>query len=90
MAFTEVDRKIDALNPARRRGITRGRISVAAPGPCASWRNRLVPRASSESLVFFLSAGRVVFDCFYSLTKRFTDYTHSGSDGPALAPLGLA
>jgi len=93
MAFNRiVDRKLDALNPrTRNRHLPAGTISLAsaillwgisgAGLVAASWY--------LNPLCFHLSPVALVLVCFYSLTKRFTDYTHVFLGiALALAPIG--
>ncbi len=93
MAFNRiVDRKIDALNPRTAgRHLPAGQVSLAgAITLCASAAAGLV--ASSfllNPVCFYLSPLALVVICFYSLTKRFTDYTHLFLGlALALAPVG--
>ena len=80
MAFNRiVDRKFDALNPrTANRHLPTGQISL--PGAfllCVLSAAGLVAASYSlNSLCFYLSPVALVVICFYSLTKRFTDYTH--------------
>lgn len=93
MAFNRiVDRKFDALNPrTKNRHLPAGQISVtsavslcvlsAAGFLAASWFLNLA--------CFYLSPVALIAVCFYSLTKRFTDYTHVFLGiALALAPVG--
>jgi 4-hydroxybenzoate polyprenyltransferase len=93
MAFNRiVDRKFDALNPrTKSRHLPSGQISLAsaillcvlsAAGLiAASWH--------LNPLCLYLSPVALVMVCFYSLTKRFTDYTHVFLGlALALAPVG--
>lgn len=93
MAFNRiVDRKFDALNPrTARRHLPAGQIRLgsaitlcvfAAAGLVAvSW--------FLNPLCFYLSPVALVVICSYSLTKRFTDYTHVFLGiSLALAPIG--
>jgi 4-hydroxybenzoate polyprenyltransferase len=93
MAFNRiVDRKFDALNPrTKNRHLPAGQISLAsAILLCAISAAGLI--ASSyflNPLCFYLSPVALVMVCFYSLTKRFTDYTHVFLGiALALAPVG--
>jgi 4-hydroxybenzoate polyprenyltransferase len=93
MAFNRiVDRKFDAMNPrTATRHLPTGQVSLggaivlclaaAAVFVIASyWLNRLC---------FYLSPIALAVICFYSLTKRFTDYTHVFLGvALALAPVG--
>ncbi len=93
MAFNRiVDRRFDAANPrTASRHLPAGHISLAsalalwvlsAAGlVLASW---LINRAC-----FYLSPVALFVVCFYSLTKRFTDFTHVYLGAAlALAPIG--
>ena len=93
MSFNRiVDRKFDALNPrTANRHLPVGQISLGgAVTLCAVSAGGLM--ASSyllNSLCFYLSPVALVVICFYSLTKRFTDYTHVFLGiALALAPIG--
>ena len=93
MAFNRiVDRKFDALNPrTKSRHLPTGQISVAGAGLlCVISGAGLV--ASSyflNPLCFYLSPVALGVICFYSVTKRFTDYTHFFLGiSLALAPIG--
>ncbi|MGH7976603.1 MAG: UbiA-like polyprenyltransferase [Limisphaerales bacterium] len=93
MAFNRIaDRKFDALNPrTANRHLPSGQISLAsAISLCILSAAGLI--ASSyflNPLCFHLSPVALVMVCFYSLTKRFTDYTHIFLGiALALAPIG--
>ena len=93
MAFNRiVDRKFDALNPrTRNRHLPAGQISLAsAVLLCAvSGVGLLAASWFLNPLCFYLSPVALVAVCFYSLTKRFTDYTHVFLGvALALAPIG--
>jgi 4-hydroxybenzoate polyprenyltransferase len=93
MAFNRiVDRKFDALNPrTANRHLPSGQISLAsAISLCVlSAAGLLAASYFLNSLCFYLSPIALVVICFYSLTKRFTDYTHVFLGGAlALAPIG--
>jgi len=93
MAFNRiVDRKFDALNPrTARRHLPAGQISLAsAIALCALSAAGLVAASYFlNPLCFYLSPVALVVICFYSLTKRFTDYTHVFLGlALALAPIG--
>jgi len=87
-----VDRKFDALNPrTAKRHLPTGQISL--PGAtllCILSAAGLVMAACFlNPLCFYLSPVALVVICFYSLTKRFTDYTHAFLGvALALAPVG--
>jgi 4-hydroxybenzoate polyprenyltransferase len=98
MAFNRiVDRKFDALNPrTASRHLPAGQISLlsamllcglsAAGLMTASW---FLGDEQRGHICFYLSPVALVVICFYSLTKRFTDYTHLFLGAAlALAPIG--
>jgi 4-hydroxybenzoate polyprenyltransferase len=93
MAFNRiVDRKFDALNPrTANRHLPTGQVSL--PGAillCAlSALGLIVASYFLNPLCFYLSPVALMVICFYSLTKRFTDYTHIFLGvALALAPMG--
>ena len=93
MAFNRiVDRKFDALNPrTAKRHLPAGTIAFAsAVLLCAlAGLGLLVASWFLNPLCFWLSPVALVVICFYSLTKRFTDYTHFFLGiALALAPVG--
>lgn len=93
MAFNRiVDRKFDALNPrTANRHLPSGQISLAsAILLCLLSAAGLVAASYLLNPVcFYLSPVALVLVCFYSLTKRFTDYTHVFLGiALALAPIG--
>ncbi len=93
MAFNRiVDRKFDALNPrTKNRHLPAGQISLAsAVLLCALSAAGLVAASYFiNALCFWLSPVALVMVCLYSLTKRFTDYTHVFLGiALALAPVG--
>jgi 4-hydroxybenzoate polyprenyltransferase len=93
MAFNRiVDRKFDALNPrTAKRHLPSGQISLAgAILLCAiSAAGLIFASYFLNPLCFYLSPIALVVICFYSLTKRFTDYTHVFLGiALALAPVG--
>jgi len=93
MAFNRiVDRKFDALNPrTANRHLPSGQISLAnAIFLCAISGAGLVAASYFlNPLCFHLSPVALVVICFYSLTKRFTDYTHAFLGlALAIAPVG--
>ena len=93
MAFNRiVDRKFDALNPrTASRHLPAGSISlVSATLLCLLSGAGLVAASYFlNPLCFYLSPVALVTICFYSLTKRFTDYTHVFLGvALALAPVG--
>jgi 4-hydroxybenzoate polyprenyltransferase len=93
MAFNRiVDRKFDALNPRTAdRHLPAGAIGlVSAVVLCGlSGAGLIVVSYFLNPLCFGLSPVALVVICFYSLTKRFTDYTHFFLGAAlALAPIG--
>jgi 4-hydroxybenzoate polyprenyltransferase len=93
MAFNRiVDRKFDALNPrTAKRHLPAGQISLAsAIFLCALAAAGLVLASYFlNPLCFYLSPIALAVVCLYSLTKRFTDYTHVFLGiSLALAPIG--
>ena len=93
MAFNRiVDRRFDALNPrTAARHLPTGQVSLAgAIVLCVSAGLGLIGVSFLLNRVcFFLSPLALVVICFYSLTKRFTDYTHVFLGlALALAPIG--
>lgn len=93
MAFNRiVDRKFDALNPRTAgRHLPAGKISLAsAVTLCALSAAGFVAAAwFINALCFYLSPVALAVLCFYSLTKRFTDFTHVFLGvALALAPVG--
>src|SRR5271168_1935071 len=93
LAFNRiVDRKFDALNPrTANRHLPTGTISLAsAIALCILSAAGLVAVSYLlNPLCFYLSPVALLVICFYSLTKRFTDYTHLFLGlSLALAPVG--
>jgi len=93
MAFNRiVDRKSDALNPrTANRHLPAGQISLfSAWALCLLSGAGLIAVSNFLNLLcFYLSPVALVVICFYSLTKRFTDYTHAFLGiALALAPVG--
>jgi len=93
MAFNRiVDRKFDALNPrTQNRHLPTGAISLpSALCLCVLSGAGLVAASwFLNPLCFYLSPVALALVCFYSLTKRFTDYTHVFLGiALALAPIG--
>ena len=93
MAFNRIaDRKFDALNPRTSgRHLPTGQLSLlSAVMLCALAGAGLVGASFLlNPLCFYLSPVALVVICFYSLTKRFTDYTHVFLGvALALAPVG--
>ena len=80
MSFNRiVDRKFDALNPRTSgRHLPKGEIGLAS-AICLcllSAAGLIVASFFLNRLCFYLSPLALAVVCFYSLTKRFTDYTH--------------
>jgi 4-hydroxybenzoate polyprenyltransferase len=93
MAFNRiVDRKFDALNPrTKNRHLPAGQISLASALALCVLAAATTVAASYflNPLCFYLSPVALIAVCFYSLTKRFTDYTHVFLGiALALAPVG--
>jgi len=93
MAFNRiVDRKFDALNPRTAgRHLPTGQIKLASAIFLCILSGAGLVAASYflNPLCFYLSPVALVTVCFYSLTKRFTDYTHAFLGlALALAPVG--
>jgi 4-hydroxybenzoate polyprenyltransferase len=93
MAFNRiVDRKFDALNPrTSKRHLPTGRISLfSAVILCVTaGAGLIVASFFMNPLCFYLSPVALAVVCFYSLTKRFSDYTHLFLGlALALAPVG--
>ena len=93
MSFNRiVDRKFDALNPrTARRHLPTGQVTLTeAILLCVLAAAGLVVASYLlNRLCFFLSPIALVVICFYSLTKRFTQYTHVFLGiALALAPIG--
>jgi 4-hydroxybenzoate polyprenyltransferase len=93
MAFNRiVDRKFDAKNPRTSgRHLPAGQITIgSAVALCVLSGAGLIAAAwALNPLCFYLSPVALFFVCFYSLTKRFTDFTHVWLGvALALAPLG--
>jgi 4-hydroxybenzoate polyprenyltransferase len=93
MAFNRiVDRKFDALNPrTAQRHLPAGQVLLAsAIALCVLSAAGLIAASYFlNSICFYLSPVALLAVCFYSLTKRFTDYTHVFLGlALALAPVG--
>jgi 4-hydroxybenzoate polyprenyltransferase len=93
MAFNRiVDRKFDALNPrTQNRHLPAGQISLASAVLLCVISGAGLVGASYflNPLCFYLSPVALAMVCFYSMTKRFTDYTHVFLGlALALAPIG--
>ena len=93
MAFNRIaDRKFDALNPrTANRHLPAGQISLAGASAFCflAAAGLVIVSYFLNPLCFYLSPVALVVICFYSLTKRFTDYTHFFLGlSLALAPVG--
>jgi 4-hydroxybenzoate polyprenyltransferase len=93
MAFNRiVDRKFDAANPRTAlRHLPTGQITLASAWTLWGLSAAGLIGASwlLNPVCFYLSPVALFFVCFYSLTKRFTDYTHVWLGvALALAPVG--
>jgi 4-hydroxybenzoate polyprenyltransferase len=93
LAFNRIaDRKFDALNPrTANRHLPAGQISLVSAIAlyALSAAGLVVVSYFLNALCFYLSPVALVVICFYSLTKRFTDYTHIFLGlALALAPVG--
>ncbi len=93
MAFNRiVDRTFDAANPrTATRHLATGEISIASAWTlCVLSAGALVAASwFLNPLCFYLSPVALFFVCFYSLTKRFTSFTHVWLGvALALAPIG--
>jgi 4-hydroxybenzoate polyprenyltransferase len=93
MSFNRIaDRRFDALNPrTAHRHLPAGKISLLSAWMlCAVSAAGLVGASFLlNRLCFYLSPLALLVICFYSLTKRFTDYTHFFLGlALALAPVG--
>jgi len=93
MAFNRIaDRKFDALNPrTASRHLPAGKVSLSgAIILCIlSAAGFIAATFFINPICFYLSPVALLVICFYSLTKRFTDYTHIFLGiALALAPIG--
>jgi 4-hydroxybenzoate polyprenyltransferase len=93
MAFNRiVDRRFDALNPrTAQRHLPAGKISLASAWVLwgSSAAGLIAASYFLNPICFYLSPVAILVVCFYSLTKRFTDYTHVFLGvALALAPIG--
>ena len=93
MAFNRIaDREFDRANPrTASRDLPTGRITLGgAWALCLLSAGGLIAASFCINPVcFYLSPVAVFFVCFYSLTKRFTDFTHVFLGlALALAPIG--
>jgi 4-hydroxybenzoate polyprenyltransferase len=93
MSFNRiVDREFDKANPrTAMRQLPAGKISLASAWALCILSGAGLIAASYflNALCFYLSPVALLAICFYSLTKRFTDYTHVFLGiALALAPVG--
>ena len=93
MAFNRiVDRKFDQANPrTASRHLPTGQISLpeCLVALCVSASGLIAASYFLNAVCFYLSPVALVIICFYSLTKRFTDFTHVYLGiALALAPIG--
>ncbi|MEO6034843.1 MAG: UbiA-like polyprenyltransferase [Verrucomicrobiota bacterium] len=93
MAFNRIaDWKFDAKNPRTAgRHLPAGQISLASAWFLCllSGAGLIVASYYLNPICFYLSPVALFFVCFYSLTKRFTDFTHVFLGiALALAPIG--
>jgi len=93
MAFNRIaDRKFDAQNPrTANRHLPAGRISLGSAWALCVLSGAGLVAASFvlNKICFYLSPVALFLVCFYSLTKRFTDFTHVYLGiALALAPIG--
>ncbi|HRY46926.1 MAG TPA: UbiA-like polyprenyltransferase [Candidatus Paceibacterota bacterium] len=93
MAFNRImDREFDRANPrTAMRDLPAGRISLfSAWTLCVASGSAFIGVSYAiNSVCFWLSPLALLIVCFYSLTKRFTDFTHFYLGAAlALAPLG--
>jgi len=93
MAFNRIaDRKFDAMNPRTSgRHLPTGQIGLAGAVTLLAVSALGLVAASYflNPICFYLSPLALLVICFYSLTKRFTDYTHFYLGvALALAPIG--
>ncbi len=93
MSFNRiVDRNFDAQNPrTAQRALPAGRITLASAWAlwALSGAGLVTVSRFLNPLCFYLSPIALVIICFYSLTKRFTEYTHVFLGiALALAPVG--
>ena len=93
MAFNRIaDRKFDAANPrTANRHLPKGEITL--PGAVSLWLLSGAGLVGASYFLnpvcFYLSPVALLVVCFYSLTKRFTDFTHVFLGiALALAPVG--
>jgi 4-hydroxybenzoate polyprenyltransferase len=93
MAFNRIaDRHFDAANPrTASRHLPSGQVSLAGAWTLCllSGVGLVAASYALNALCFYLSPVALLVVCFYSLTKRFTDFTHVFLGiALALAPIG--
>jgi len=93
MTFNRIaDRDLDRANPRTAlRHLPAGQVSLAGAWTLWTWSAAGLVAAGFflNPICFYLSPLALVVVCFYSLTKRFTDFTHVFLGlALALAPLG--
>jgi 4-hydroxybenzoate polyprenyltransferase len=93
MSFNRIaDRKFDAANPRTAgRHLPTGQVSLASAWTLCivSGGGLVIAAGMLNTVCLYLSPVALFFVCFYSLTKRFTDYTHVWLGiALALAPVG--
>jgi 4-hydroxybenzoate polyprenyltransferase len=93
MSFNRIaDREFDAQNPRTAgRHLPTGKLTLASAWTLCivSGLGLVVASYFLNSLCFYLSPVALFIICFYSITKRFTDYTHIYLGiALALAPVG--
>ncbi|MDB6029651.1 MAG: 4-hydroxybenzoate polyprenyltransferase [Verrucomicrobiales bacterium] len=93
MAFNRIaDREFDKRNPrTANRHLPSGQISLASAWTLCilSGLGLIVASFFINRLCFYLSPVAIIVVCFYSLTKRFTDFSHVFLGiALALAPIG--
>ncbi len=93
MSFNRIaDRAFDKENPRTKgRHLPSGQISVAGAWTLClfSAAGLIMASFALNRVCFYLSPVALFFVCFYSLTKRFTDFTHIFLGlALALAPIG--
>jgi 4-hydroxybenzoate polyprenyltransferase len=93
MAFNRIaDRHFDAANPrTASRHLPSGQVSLAGAWTLCllSGAGLVAASYALNALCFYLSPVALLVVCFYSLTKRFTDFTHVFLGiALALAPIG--
>ena len=93
MSFNRIaDRQFDARNPrTAQRHLPAGRISIVSAVVlfAVAATGLVVDSFFINPICFYLSPVALIVVCFYSLTKRFTDFTHIFLGiALALAPIG--